>query len=176
MLPKIAKMPTLGMHNRETTRRSFVLAVTYEIPRNSACIKISGQLRRSDWITVQQMVADASRKLAPGWTVALDLRGLDLIEFGDLASHGSMLRTVFDCGAARVVALFDEALTAMQDRRMALENCTDEITSRHFDEHDWRAATGYGGAPHAARICPDNLRLSASDHEFGRVWASENRA
>lgn len=127
-----------------------MLAVTHDISRNSARIKISGQLRRSDWITVEQMVADASRRLAPGWTVALDVRGLDLIEFGDLASHGSMLRTVYDYGGGRVAALFDEALTAMQDRRVALENCTDEITSRYFNEHDWLAATGYGGRLHAA--------------------------
>lgn len=114
-----------------------MFAITYNAGRNYACVSISGQLREDEWVTTRDMVVTASRQLDPGWSAAIDARGLKLLSPEDLDFHGRLLQAIRACQAGEVVILFDQALTKMQDTRIAKDAGTDSITKRFDSARDW---------------------------------------
>lgn len=127
-----------------------MFAVTYNAGRNYACVSISGQLREDEWITARDMVVTASRQLDPGWSAAIDARGLKLLSPEDLDFHGRLLQAIRACQAGEVVTLFDQALTKMQDTRISKDSGTDAITKRFDSAREWAVYFDTLGARQAA--------------------------
>ena len=114
-----------------------MFAVTYNPGRNYACITLSGQMTEDEWMATRDMVVGASRQLDPGWVAAIDARGLKLLSPEDLDCHGRLLRAIRACKAAEIVSLFDTALAAMQDGRIAKEAGSEAITTRFESAREW---------------------------------------
>ena len=77
-------------------------------------------------------------KLEPGWTAALDLRGMRVLEQRLTGYIKKMMEVFRDQGVLRIAALYDNVVLKMQVQRMRKEAGTDAYSTPFSDEDQWQ--------------------------------------
>lgn len=102
-------------------------------------VAIKNVYDEEDLKTVLFLINREVIKLNPGWTAALDLRGMRVLEQKLTIYIKRIQRTFLDNSVVRIATLVDNSVLRMQVQRMGSETGSNSMTTRFNSENAWRS-------------------------------------
>ena len=94
-------------------------------------------LSSEDFQTIISAVRSNACKLSPGFTVAVDFRGM-WVEDSFLNERFKLLQeALLDCGARKIGTLLDNPAVRLRLSQQGLKTRSNEITRRFYDPDEW---------------------------------------